>query len=156
VKTVFTVAVVHIEEQALLGYKKTKIGKGYWNGFGGHVEEGESIQEAAIRELYEESGLTATEIRRCGLIAVHFRDADDEFDLNIFHVTDVEGEPQETREMKPKWFAVNDVPYREMWASDRVWWLLLLAGKHFVGEIEFDSLQSRKLLRRKIREVVHV
>ena len=35
--------------QVLLGMKKRGFGKGRWNGFGGKVHQGESIEKAAIR-----------------------------------------------------------------------------------------------------------
>ncbi len=34
---------------------------------GGHVEKGESMTDAVIREIYEETGLTITEPRPCGI-----------------------------------------------------------------------------------------
>ena len=37
--------------------KKRGFGKGKWNGFGGKVEEGECIEDSAVRELEEECGL---------------------------------------------------------------------------------------------------
>ncbi len=35
----------------LLGEKKRGFGEGYFNGFGGKVEAGETVQQAAIREV---------------------------------------------------------------------------------------------------------
>lgn len=40
--------------QYLLGLKKRGFGEGKYNGFGGKVEQGETIRQAAIRELQEE------------------------------------------------------------------------------------------------------
>lgn len=37
------------DDQVLLGYKKRGFGVGTWNGFGGKVEEGESIRNGALR-----------------------------------------------------------------------------------------------------------
>ncbi len=37
--------------------KKRGFGIGKWNGFGGKIEAGETIEAAAIRELFEESAL---------------------------------------------------------------------------------------------------
>lgn len=36
-------------EKVLLGYKKRGFGAERWNGFGGKVQQGETIEEAAIR-----------------------------------------------------------------------------------------------------------
>jgi len=43
----------------LLGMKKRGFGVGKLNGFGGKLNEGESIVEAAVRELEEEIGIVA-------------------------------------------------------------------------------------------------
>ncbi len=45
----FTLLFVLRPGQVLLGMKKRGFGKGRWNGFGGKVHKGESIEEAAIR-----------------------------------------------------------------------------------------------------------
>jgi 8-oxo-dGTP pyrophosphatase MutT (NUDIX family) len=155
-KTVFTVAMPYIEGRLLLGFKKTKIGKGYWNGFGGRVEAGETVAEAAARELLEESGLTAHELSLSGVVTANFRDVAEQFELNIFRVTRIGGEARETREMRPQWFAVDQIPYEAMWASDKLWLPLLLAGKQFSGTVWFDNLESRQLLKAAIRERVNV
>ena len=41
----------------LLGLKKRGFGEGRWNGFGGKLEAGETMEQCAARELCEESGL---------------------------------------------------------------------------------------------------
>ena len=41
---------------------------GQWNGIGGHVESGEGIREAAIRELREEAGLEPTGLVLRGVV----------------------------------------------------------------------------------------
>lgn len=42
--------------------------RGRWNGIGGHVEEGEGIHAAAVRELREETGLALERLRLRGVI----------------------------------------------------------------------------------------
>lgn len=46
---VLTLALIRNQQRVLLGMKKRGFGQGLWNGFGGKVEEGETIKEAAKR-----------------------------------------------------------------------------------------------------------
>ena len=48
--------------EILLGMKKRGFGTGKWNGFGGKIENGESAEQGAIRELEEESSLVVRDI----------------------------------------------------------------------------------------------
>ena len=41
----------------LLGMKKRGFGVGKWNGFGGKVENGETVFDGAMRELQEECSI---------------------------------------------------------------------------------------------------
>jgi len=49
----------------LKGAAHKRIWAGLWNGIGGHVETGESILQAAQRELREETGLLAERLLFC-------------------------------------------------------------------------------------------
>ena len=46
---VLTLVFIRRQGEILLGYKKRGFGAGKWNGFGGKVEAGETIEEAAER-----------------------------------------------------------------------------------------------------------
>lgn len=48
-------AIVQKNGRVLLGLKKKGFGQGYYNGFGGKVEPGETIAEAAHREVRQDS-----------------------------------------------------------------------------------------------------
>jgi 8-oxo-dGTP diphosphatase/2-hydroxy-dATP diphosphatase len=120
--------------------KKVRFGKGKWNGFGGHVEEGESIEQAAGRELKEEAGITAGVITKLGVVEFTYPQEDlGNLEVHVFRADDYEGEPSESDEMTPKWFALDEIPYHAMWPDDKYWLPLLLEGKKFHGKFVFDE-----------------
>ena len=55
-KKILTLVFLREDGRVLLGMKKRGFGAGKWNGFGGKVETGETITEAAVREVKEECG----------------------------------------------------------------------------------------------------
>ena len=55
-----TALVLNEQQQILLGKRKTDPQKGYWCLPGGFIEQGETMAEAALRELKEETGLVGT------------------------------------------------------------------------------------------------
>ncbi|KAH8102275.1 NUDIX hydrolase domain-like protein [Cristinia sonorae] len=139
------------EGKILLGYKKRGIGAGYFNGFGGKVEPGETPAEAASRELQEEAGIDAP-LRECGTLFFHVPGLENAFDIHIFVADEYSGMITETEEMRPQWFSTSAMPpttqapgepallpiqYDHMWADDIHWFPLLLANKKFAGRADF-------------------
>ena len=150
-KKVLTLAVVHTDTHVLLGMKKRGYGEGRWNGFGGKVEAGETVEQAARRELREEAGLDAQAVRKAGVLT--FETAGDPvlLEVHVYAVTAFSGEPCETEEMRPRWFRHVDVPFGEMWADDKYWLPMLLRGREFDGRFYFldnDHLLSYRLEER--------
>jgi 8-oxo-dGTP diphosphatase len=54
----------------LKGAPHKTVWPGKYNGLGGHVERGESVQAAAEREIHEESGLRVVDLRLRGVITI--------------------------------------------------------------------------------------
>lgn len=71
-KKQLTLCIIHQDERVLLGMKKRGLGEGRWNGFGGKVERGETIEAATVREIYEESGVTVAELDKVGVLDFEF------------------------------------------------------------------------------------
>ena len=151
-KKVYTLCLVHQHPLLLLAVKKQKLGAGYWNGFGGGVEEGESIEEAAKRETFEEAGIEVPHIEKIGINEFEFEGDPAVLEVHVFRAEDFRGEPTETDEMGPmKWFPVSEIPYGEMWPDDSYWIPLFLEGKKFKGKFFLDP--KGKILKHTLQVV---
>lgn len=118
----------------LLAMKKRGFGAGKWNGAGGKVEPGETVETATIRECQEEIGVTPRNLQSAGELQFYMsHDPAFGHHAHIFTATEWAGELHETEEMRPQWFAEADIPYDQMWPDDKLWLPLLLADKSFRG-----------------------
>jgi len=148
-KTLMTVSLIYEPPQILLGMKKRGFGQGRWNGFGGKVKQGESIEESAIREIKEETGIFVEEIERRGIIDFEFQEKPGEIlEVHFFKIKKYSGVPSESEEMFPKWFHIDEIPYKEMWPDDKYWMPLFLENKKFRGKIYFKDQNT--ILNQKI------
>jgi 8-oxo-dGTP diphosphatase/2-hydroxy-dATP diphosphatase len=138
-RKILTLCLIHEPPNILLGLKKRGFGHGRWNGFGGKVEAGESIDEAAKRELLEEVGISAKLLEKWGILEFQYQPSADVSEVHVFKVLEYTGEPTESEEMKPQWFPVSAIPFGQMWPDDAHWWPLFLAGQKFRGRVLFDK-----------------
>jgi 8-oxo-dGTP diphosphatase len=147
------------DEDVLLGIKARKIGAGLWNGYGGKIEPGETIRQAASRELQKEVGISVPpdKLIKCAVVDFHNLRPSGRgyiFQVHVYLATEWMGHPQETDEMKsPTWWKINQLPIKKMMLADRKWLKLVLEGKKF--EAEFWYGPGQKTLRKncKIKEV---
>jgi len=104
--------------------------KGKWIGVGGKFEQGETHEQCAAREMWEETGLTPSKLEYRGL--VHFRSnvCDDE-DMYLFTCTDYSGELKDCNEGELKWIPIGDVLSLNLWEGDRVFLELLQQNAPF-------------------------
>lgn len=82
--------------------------KADWKGFalpGGHIEPGESVVEAVIREMKEETGLTIKNPRLCGV--KQFPIEDGRYLVFLFEARQFEGELRSSPEGEMRWVAAN-------------------------------------------------
>jgi 8-oxo-dGTP diphosphatase len=118
--------------EILLGYKKAGFAQGKFNGLGGKVEVGETIEHAAVRELEEEASVKVAErdLTRVAHLTFFFP-AMPEWDqvVHVFLARRWQGEPAESDEMKPAWYAVSEIPFAGMWQDDPHWLPRVLAGQ---------------------------
>ncbi len=149
-RKLFTLVFIVKGKNILLGMKKRGFGAGRWNGFGGKVEPGESIDEAARRETKEECGVGITAMEEVGIHEFRFAAKPDEvLEVHVFRVSEYKWEPVETEEMRPQWFSVTEIPYDNMWPDDRLWIPTFLAGKKFRTSFLFGEEDT--VLEQEIR-----
>ncbi len=150
-KKILTLCIIHQHPKILLGMKKRGHGEGKWNGFGGKVEEGETIEEAAMREIKEESGVEIREMNKMGIVEFCYQDGSGDMEVHIFRAKEFEGSPAESEEMKPRWFHIDEIPYGQMWPDDKYWLPLFLDGKNFKGKFLFD--ESNRIVDHSLLEI---
>lgn len=138
-KKVLTLCLIHKNSHVLLGMKKRGFGAGRWNGFGGKVEIGETIEDSLKREIIEEVGIRPANLVKVGKIDFEFVGDPVILEVNIFKTSDFEGEPTESEEMRPEWFHVSEIPFDKMWPDDNYWIPLLLEDKKFIGKFVFEG-----------------
>jgi 8-oxo-dGTP diphosphatase/2-hydroxy-dATP diphosphatase len=139
-KKILTLCFVLQDDKILLGMKKRGFGAGRWNGFGGKIEEGESIEEAATREMREECGIAIQQMEKVGIHEFVFQSNPSEvLEVHVFRVDAFSGEPVETEEMRPQWFTIDALPYDEMWPDDIHWMPVFLVGKKFRTKFLFGG-----------------
>lgn len=125
-------------DRILLIRKKRGLGAGKVNGPGGRLDPGESPLDAARREILEELCVRVDDAYEVGQLSFEFTDGY-KLHCHVFRADDCAGEATETDEAVPLWTPIDAIPFDEMWADDRLWLPLMLAGKRFRGRFLFDG-----------------
>lgn len=128
-------------DQIVLALKKRGFGEGKWNGVGGKLDAGETLEDALVRETIEEIGVIPKSWRAVGeLDFVQDAETNEPWHMFVYaYLCDEwEGEPTESEEMMPKWFHVEDIPYGDMWGDDLFWLPYVLDDKKVIGKFTFD------------------
>ncbi len=133
-----TLLFVMQDGRLLLIRKKRGLGAGKINAPGGRIDPGETPRQCAIREVQEELCITPLDVEERGTLRFQFVDGL-ALHVRVFTATAWEGEPQETEEATPLWTPIDQIPYDEMWADDRLWLPQMLAGRRFDGRFLFEQ-----------------
>ena len=157
---ILTLCIIGRPREVLLGMKKRGFGEGRWNGFGGKVQEGERIEDAARREVLEEAGLIANKLEKVGLINFEFEDGSSPREVYVFTCQNFSGEPVESEEMRPEWFSTDSLPLDDMWPADRHWLPLVIQRKKIHGRFLYDKPSTPEytsvIIEKTLQEVEEV
>ena len=140
-KQLTTLLLILQDNQILLAEKKRGFGAGKINGIGGKVKNGETIEEAMIRETQEEIGVTPTNFTKMATISFDewVNDEEKQVIMSVFIARNYVGKIVETDEMRPKWFNLNNIPYEQMFEDDKIWMPEVLKGNKLNAQFTFDK-----------------
>jgi ADP-ribose pyrophosphatase YjhB (NUDIX family) len=127
--------------EILLAMKKRGFGAGLWNGYGGKLKDGESIYDAAKREVKEEIDIDVKSMKKVGVLDFYFEGDKPDWNqqVHVFLIQEYNGEPKESEEMLPKWFKINEIPYDKMWEDDKFWLPKVIEGHSVYGRFLFGA-----------------
>jgi 8-oxo-dGTP pyrophosphatase MutT (NUDIX family) len=110
----------HVDE-VLLMQRRKEPNTGLWTAPGGKLEPGESPFTCARREIREEAGIVAEEMRLRGILTLTAPRPDWDWLLFAYVVTRFETVASaDEREGVLRWWAQEDIPALEMPQADRV------------------------------------
>lgn len=109
-------------------YKKGHNKEGYYDMPGGKIEDGELPEEAAIREIKEETGIDINNPMYKGKLIVNYGER--QFDLDIFLVSNIEGEPEEAEENTSEWMDID-----ELLKKDKKFSNIILLDNQFIDNL---------------------
>lgn len=98
---------INDDEILTIKYKDDNKKAGYYDIPGGKIEDGETAEQAAIRELKEETGITAKNLKNKGILKVEYPDRI--FNFKIFLSTEFNGEISPIENNISKWVKIEEL-----------------------------------------------
>lgn len=113
---------------------------GLWEFPGGKVEANETVQQALVRELHEETGITISESRP--LIRVHHDYGDKAVLLDVWKVQHYTGTPHGKEAQPARWAAIATLDANEFPAADVAIIKALQLPERYLITGSFDTLDE--------------
>ena len=110
--------------------KKHDLNGSKWIGVGGHLEKGESKEEALYREIFEETGLTINSYEYRGELL--FVNDDFEEIMYLYTSNDFSGKLKECDEGELHWVDKDKIMGLTLWEGDKAFLPLLINTKQFI------------------------
>lgn len=104
--------------------KENDLNRDKWIGIGGKFEENESPEECLLREAKEETGLTLTKWRYCGIVTFVSDTWEGEY-MHLFHATGFEGTLSDCSEGTLEWVEKERFSQLPQWEGDKIFLRLM-------------------------------
>jgi len=137
-----TLCYVMHDDNTLMLYRNKKENdyhEGKWNGLGGKLEAGETPEECAIREIYEESGLKVTEPEMKGLITFPMFDKIEDWYVFIFVFKKFKGDLIDSPEGELEWIPNEKLTELNLWDGDKIFIPWLFEDKCFSAKFVYED-----------------
>ena len=124
--------------------KENDIHEGKWVGVGGKIEKGESPEECAVREVFEETGLKEEELKLRGLLTFpDFNNSEDWYGY-LYVVEKFSGEIIESPEGDLKWVEDSKLFELDMWEGDELFMRWMMEDRMFSAKFVYDENEKMK------------
>ncbi len=124
--------------------KKNDYHKGKWNGLGGKFEPGETPEECAKREIFEESGLKVNSLTLKGFISFPNFDNKNDWYTFIFTSNDFEGNLIDSPEGDLAWIENNRIKELNLWPGDKIFLDWIFQDKFFSAKFFYKNGEFKK------------
>lgn len=104
--------------------KENDLNRDKWVGIGGKFEENESPEECLLRETREETGLTLTDYRYCGIVTFVSDQWEGEY-MHLFHATSFKGTLIDCNEGVLEWIPKERFAALPQWEGDQLFLTLM-------------------------------
>jgi len=130
------------KNNVLMIYRNKKPGdyhEGKWNGLGGKFEQGESPEECAAREIFEESGLKVKSLVMKGFITFPLFDGKDDWYVFLFISDDYKGKLIDSPEGTLEWVSKDNLTKINLWEGDKIFIPWLFEDKFFSAKFNYKN-----------------
>jgi 8-oxo-dGTP diphosphatase len=119
--------------------KENDMHEGKYNGLGGKFEEGETPEECASREVFEESGLAVKNLILKGVITFPAFSKGEDWYVFVFVIDKFEGETTMSCEGNLEWVNDCDLLNLNLWDGDKIFLKWLGQDRFFSAKFTYEN-----------------